>query len=125
MMEAETSVPIPAKLEGEALEMWRYFAPGFEETGRLTHDTAPAFEEACQTLGRYRDVAARVDALGDGITYECPNKTLASHPLERIRKERFVQLTQVWREWGMTPRSIESLEAVEIQSAESAALDAL
>ncbi len=124
MVKLET-VRVPRDLQGAARDFWRRLAPGLIDSGQLTKRTAPAFADSCRVLAGYQEVAAQVDALGQDVVYQGSNGYLVIHPLEKVRSERWRQIVNVWKEWGMTPKSIEGLEAVEIQSAESAALDAL
>ncbi len=124
MAKLET-VRVPKDLQGAARDFWRRLAPGLIDSGQLTKRTAPAFADSCRVLAGYQEVAAQVDALGKDVVYQGANGYMVIHPLEKVRSERWRQIVQVWAQWGMTPKSIEALEAVEMRTPEDIAFDAL
>jgi len=88
--------------------LWEKLAERLVDLNLLTDLDLEALEVLCEAWQRYHELADVVNRVG--AFFETDRGYIAEHPAVRLRQTQISTIERLWKQFGLTPLSRESLD---------------
>jgi len=103
-----TPPPCPDSVTGPGVELWQKLARRLVELKLLTDLDLEALEILCDAWRRYQELAPFTTA--ETMFVITDRGYVVEHPAVRLRQSAINTMSKIWRQFGLTPLTRESLD---------------